>query len=202
METKLKELTQRLYDDGVKNGESKAQEIVKQAEEKKAKMIADAKFEAEQLILHAKKEAEALRNKTEAEIKLSSQQSINELKNQITHLISSAISTDIKTTLNDKEFFQKVILAVVEHWFKKSGEDFNMTMQISQEGGEELKKVLEQKCTEKLKQGLEYELKNKKGMGFSVSPKDNSFILDFSPESFAAFFEDYLRIATKELLFK
>ena len=66
MNTKIQELTDIIYNEGVAKGQAEADQILAQAKEQAQKLIADARKEADALLASAKKEsadnAENVRN--------------------------------------------------------------------------------------------------------------------------------------------
>ena len=88
MDTKIQELTDKIYKEGVEKGNEEAARLIADAESQKAKLLADAEAEAKQIVAAAEKQAAELKKNTEAELKLFAAQSVEALKSEITNLIT------------------------------------------------------------------------------------------------------------------
>jgi len=203
MSNKLKTLTEKLFNEGIEKGEKQAGEIISGAKKEADKIIGAAKEEASKIIEDARREAEEKRKKTEAEIKLAATQSISLLKNQISKLISSRISEGaIDKVFDDSEFVKKMILSLIDSWTKNGSEAVDMKLLLpGSNGGKGLEDFLKKNCKNIMDRGLEISVSDSVRSGFKVGPKDSSYVVEFSEDSFSSFFKDFLKPATKNLIF-
>src|SRR5574344_1171454 len=119
MDTKIQELTEKIYKEGVEKGNEEAGRIIADANAKKEVILNDANAEAKRIIAAAEKQAVELKKNTEAEIKLFGSQSVEALKSEVTNLITGSIaSTNVKAVVADKEFMQRMILEMAKIWAK------------------------------------------------------------------------------------
>ena len=70
MDTKIQELTDKIYKEGVEKGNEEASRIIAEAVEKQNSILNNAQAEAQQIIAAAEKQASELKKNTEAELKL------------------------------------------------------------------------------------------------------------------------------------
>ena len=70
MDTKIQELTDKIYKEGVERGNDLANKIVALAKEKEESIIRDAENEAERILAEAEKKASELKKNTEAELQI------------------------------------------------------------------------------------------------------------------------------------
>ena len=102
MDTKIQELTDKIYKEGVEKGNEEA-----------GRIIAEANAQKETIL----KQAAELKKNTEAELKLFATQSVEALKSEVTNLITGDIaSSNVKAALMDPAYMQKVILELVKSW--------------------------------------------------------------------------------------
>lgn len=193
---KLKNLTEQLYKEGVEKGKNEADQIVSEANKKAEKIVADANKQAEQIIAKANNEASEMKRKMESEMTLSAKQSINKLKNDISNLIASGIAGDSVKGAFDKDFSQKLIMGILENWKEA---DMKLVVPTSLE--KDFLSFVESSVKGKLQGGIDVVSDEGLSTGFKVGPKDSSYVVEFSEESFNGFFQDYLKPTTRNLLF-
>ena len=115
MDTKIQELTDKIYKEGVEKGNEEAGRIIAEANAQKDTILKDAEAEAKRIVAAAEKQAAELKKNTEAELKLFATQSVEALKSEVTNLITGDIaSSNVKAALMDPAYMQKVILELVK----------------------------------------------------------------------------------------
>ena len=119
MDSKLQELTEKIYSEGVERGKQQAAEIVAKAETEAHSIVEKAKSDAEAIMADARKRATELDQNTRSELKLFTQQAVNGLKTDITNLITSKITENaVKGATSDAAFMQGIIRMIAEKWVK------------------------------------------------------------------------------------
>lgn len=202
MEDKLKILTEKLFNEGIEKGNKEASEILSNAKKDAQKIVEDAKKEAAIIVDSARKDGEEHKKKTEAELKLAATQSVSLLKNQISTMISSKLSSEkIEKTVSDLEFVKKMILTLLESWAGAGQDPSELKIYLPEANEKELITFIRNNCKNMLNGGLEIGASDKVTSGFRVGPKDASYVVEFSEESFAGFFREFLRPATRKLIF-
>jgi V/A-type H+-transporting ATPase subunit E len=196
MDTKIQELTDKIYREGVEKGNEEANRIISEANTRKQTIITNAEAEAKRIIAAAEKQASELKKNTEAELKLFATQSVEALKSEVTNLITGEIaSSNVKAVVTDKAFMQKLISEITKEWSKSE----NLTVQTSD--AEELIKYFESNAKDLLSKGVRIEKVNGKKASFSIIPADGSYKVTFGEEEFISFFKDFLRPQLVEMLF-
>lgn len=202
MEDKLKVLTDKLLNEGVKKGEDEAKEIVAKAKSEAEKIIADAKAEAEKILSSAKSKSDEQMRKTEADLKMAASQSVSLLKNKISDLVSSNISNEnVSGSFDNAKFVQGMIMSLLESWAKDGGQVSDINLYLPKVDKNDLNAFIKKNCKSFLDKGVELEVSEEIKTGFKVGPKDGSFVVEFSDDSFKAFFKEFLKPAIRELVF-
>lgn len=197
MDTKIQELTDKIYREGVEKGNTEAERIISEANERKEIILKEAESEAKGIVAAAEKEAAELKKNTEAELKLFATQAIEALKSEVSDLITGeVIASNIKAAVVDPAFMQKVILELVKNWAK--GE--SLTIQAPET--EALKKYFEANAKALLDKGCKIEKVNGKKASFAIMPADGSYKVTFGEEEFIEFFKAFLRPQLVDMLFK
>lgn len=197
METKIQELTDKIYKEGVEKGEEKAKQIVSDAEKKAETIIKEAKEQAEKITAGAKKEAAELKTKTESEIKLSGAQAVSAIKNQIVNVVTAKVINEGTTkSLSDAATIKEFISVVVNNW-KIGGDAPKLEALLPAAKQDELAKAFESGASAALKTEFTKDIKG----GFKIGPADGSFKISLTDADFQEFFKEYLRPRTRAYLF-
>lgn len=196
MDTKIQELTDKLYKEGVEKGNQEAERIVSDAKVQQESIISAARNEAQQIVAAARKQAEELKKNTEAELKLFASQTVEALKSEITNLITGQVtSSNVKAAFADPAFIQKVILTLAQEWVKKE----SLTIQTPE--AEKLSRYFESNAKGLLDKGVKIEKVNGKNASFNILPADGSYKITFGEDEFITFFKEFLRPQLVEMLF-
>ena len=196
MNTKIQELTDKIYREGVEKGNEEAGRIIAEAQSQKQSMISEAEAEAKRIIAEAEKQASELKKNTEAELKLFAAQSVEALKSEVANLITGdVVSANVKAAMADKAFMQQVILTLAKSWASQEA----LTIQSSE--ADALARYFESNAKALLNQGVKIEKVAGKSTSFTILPADGSCKVTFGEEEFVAFFKDFLRPQLVEMLF-
>jgi V/A-type H+-transporting ATPase subunit E len=200
MHNKLQELTDKLYNEGLSKGKQEGEEILAKAKVQADEIVAKAKVEAEAIVAAAQKQADEIKTKTASDVKMAAAQSIAATKKDIETLIVGKMTTEsVKQALSSAEFIKDIIKAVAEKFTTEGPVDMNLVLP------ESLKSELEPFATAELAKilgaGVEATCSKKIAGGFQIGPKDGGYFVSFSEETFNQLISEYLRPATKKLLF-
>ena len=205
MENKLKELTDRLYGEGLEKGRVEADRLVAEAKEKAAKILADANAEAEQIVKKAEAKAADTEKNSMTEISLAGRQAVAKIKSELAGAIIAKTSTEaVKAACVDAEFVKKLLLEVAKNW---TGAAEQVSLKVSLKAllpaalEAEFSKVFEASAKELLAAGVEVGYSKEVKTGFKVGEKDGGYYISFTDESFEALLDEYLREKVSQLLF-
>ena len=200
MQNKLQELTDKLYNEGLSKGKQEGEEILAKAKVQADEIVAKAKAEAASILAAANKEADDLKTKVQGDLKMAASQSIAATKKDIENLVVAKLTeSDVKNALTSAEFVKEVILAVAKGFNAEEATDLEVVLP------ESLKKDLEgfvsKELAKALKGGVEASFSKKISGGFTIGPKDGGYFISFTEDTFNALISEYLRPATKKILF-
>ena len=197
---KLQELTERLYNEGLSKGKEEAKAIVAEAEATAASIIAEAKKEAERIKADAKKQADDFIVKTNGDVKMASRQSIQAVRSDIENLVvSKMVDKPVETALADGAFVKEIIKAVAERFSTEESQDLSVILPESMR--DSLGDFVSNELSLLLGKGVEASFSKKIAGGFKIAPKDGSYFISLTDETFKDLIGAYLRPATKQLLF-
>lgn len=201
MQTKLQELTDKIYNEGVQKARDEADAILKKAQEDADGIVAQAQADAEKKLQEAQKKADELKRNMEAEMKLVASQAMSALKQQITSSITlQVVEPGVKEVFSDKTFMQELLVKVVQGWTASGNFDLNLILPEADK--EQLEKFFQNSLAAELNKGITFEFDKRLKAGFKAGPKDGSYVIGLSDEDFQNFFKAYLRPKTSTLLFE
>jgi V/A-type H+-transporting ATPase subunit E len=196
MESKIQELTEKLFLEGVEKGEQEAQRLIEDAQNRRKNLIEEAQNEAKEIVSKAQKQVADLKKNTEAELKLYAAQAIEALKSEVVNLLNHTLAHNaVETVCNQPDFMQQMILKLVAEWAK------NEQLTIETEDTAALKTYFERNAKELLDKGLKIEQINGKKHTFTIAPADGTYKINFGEEEFTAYFKEFLRPQLIDLLF-
>ena len=196
---KLQELTQKLYNEGLSKGKEEGEAILAKAQAQAQEIVAKAQEEAKAIIEKAQKEAADYKVKVVGDVKMASTQALQATKAGIENLIVTKAVEPAKNVLGSEAFLKEVITAVAKNFSAQESTDLSLVLP------EKLQKSLEPfitaELTKTLGKGVETTFSKKVNAGFKIGPKDGSYFIDLTDEAFQALIGEYLRPATKKILF-
>ena len=200
MQNKLQELTDKLYNEGLSKGKQEGEEILAKAKAQAEEIIAKAQAEAAQILAAAQKQAEEVKTKTASDVKMAANQSIAATRKDIETLIVGKMTDEaVKKALSTPDFINEIIKAVAEKFTTDGPVELALILP------ESLKKDLEPFVTKELatilNAGVEASFSKKVSGGFKIGPKEGSYFISFTEETFNQLISEYLRPTTKKLLF-
>ena len=203
MESKLQELTNKLYNEGVEKANEEANKIIEDAKKEAEKIKNQAQQEADEIISNAKQESEDLKKNAKSEIDLAAKQTLREVQKQITEMVTmGVIKEPVKESMNDTQFIKEIIETLIKNWSAQSEEQVNLAVTIPENKQKELQDYLENQAAQQLNAGIQVDVSDRMKGGFSIGPADGSYKISFSEEDFENFFKGYLRPRTVEMLFE
>lgn len=198
MDTRLQELTDKIYQEGVEKGKDEAANILKAAKKEAAKLIADAKKEAAKIEASANSSAEELSKNTISELKITSKQMVEAVKQEITDIINNDIaSSSVKPAVADPAFIQQMLKDALSNWSK----DDVVKVMVSEKDEAKIEKFITSSLKGMFDKAIAIEKVNHIQAGFQVGPADGSYKVSFTDDDFLAFFKEYIRPRLAKMLF-
>ena len=200
MQNKLQELTDKLYNEGLSKGKAEGEQILADAKEKSKAMLAEAEKQAEDIIAKARKEAEDLRAKVDSDVRAASAQCMQATKKDIENLIiGNSVDVSVNEVLSSDDFVKKVITLVAERFSSEETADLNIILPESMKA--KLEPFVARELSRIAKKEITAEFSKKLSGGFTIGPKDGSYFVSFTDETFKELIGEYLRPVTKKVLF-
>ncbi len=181
MSIQVKELIDKIKNEGVLAAETEAGKIISEAEEKSAQLVKDAQARAESFKAQAEKEIEQQKAAGLAAIKQGARDVLIGLDQQLIKRMDAVIIESVDTALTTS-LTEKIIVEVVNAWAEKGEEGIRVV--LSSKDAEKLKESLKGKLSQNLKGGVEIIPSAKFDKGFRIGGSSGA-LYDFSKESIA-----------------
>jgi V/A-type H+-transporting ATPase subunit E len=200
MQNKLQELTDKLYNEGLSKGKEEGEAILAQAKTQAKEIVANAQKEAEAIVAKAHKDAEDLKAKVDGDLKMAANQSLQATKHEIeTLIISKVADLQVSGALASADFFKEIIKTVAQKFSAEESKDIALILPESMKA--ELEPFVKNELSQVLGGSVEATFSKKIAGGFNIGPKDGSYFISLTDETFKSLISNYLRPTTRKFLF-
>lgn len=200
MQNKLQELTDKLYNEGLSKGKEEGEALLAKAKSQAADIVAEAEKKAAEIMTKAEKEAEAYKVKVAGDLKMAASQSVQATRKDIEDLVVFKMTgSATEKALSDEAFVKEVIKAVAERFNAETAMDLNLVLPETLKSS--LEPFVKNELSTILKGQVNASFSKKIAGGFTIGPKDGSYFISLTDETFKELISEYLRPATRKLLF-
>lgn len=200
MQNKLQELTDKLYNEGLSKGREEGEALLAKAKSQAADIVAEAEKKAAEIMTKAEKEAEAYKVKVAGDLKMAASQSVQATRKDIEDLVVFKMTASAtEKALSDEAFVKEVIKAVAEKFNAETAMDLNLVLPETLKSS--LEPFVKNELSTILKGQVNASFSKKIAGGFTIGPKDGSYFISLTDETFKELISEYLRPATRKLLF-
>lgn len=197
---KLQELTDKLYQEGLSKGKEAGEALLARAKEEADAIVAQARKQAEGIVAEATRQAEDLRTKAEGDTRMASLQALQATRQDIENLVVTKMTdTQVKEAMSAPEFVKGIITAVAQRFSAQESQDLSLVLPESLRSA--LEPFVKGELGRILGQEVSAEFSKKIAGGFRIGPKDGSYFISLTDETFRDLIGEYLRPATRKLLF-
>ncbi|MBK7634381.1 MAG: hypothetical protein IPJ13_08890 [Saprospiraceae bacterium] len=191
MEDKIKNLTDKIYNEGVVKARDEAEKIMHEARHKADGLLADAQKQAEMIISKATSDAEEVSSNIREEIRHASNQAINIIKQKVGELITLSITDrPLKELVNDQQFILDTVKLMMDQW-GASGNRESITLVLPESLDKDAADVITKKIHEQFGNKINIALSHKMNSGFRISPEGSNYLISFTEKDFSSFFHSF-----------
>ncbi len=200
MQNKLQELTDKLYNEGLSKGREEGEALLAKAKSQAVDIVAEAEKKAAEIMTKAEKEAEAYKVKVAGDLKMAASQSVQATRKDIEDLVVFKMTgSATEKALSDEAFLKEVIKAVAEKFNAETAMDLNLVLPETLKSS--LEPFVKNELSTILKGQVNASFSKRIAGGFTIGPKDGSYFISLTDETFKELISEYLRPATRKLLF-
>ncbi len=200
MQNKLQELTDKLYQEGLSKGKEDGAKILSEAQAQADDIIAKAKSEAQKIVENAEKQAADIKDKARSDVKMASSQALQATKKDIEDiLLSSTVKENVSKELSEVNLLKEILLAVAKNF--TTIESVDLALVLPEKVKAEVEPWLKGELQKALGCEVKAEFSKKISGGFTIGPKDGSYFVSLTEQTFNELICEYLRPITKKILF-
>ena len=202
MNESIQQLTEKIYLEGVEKAEARSAQLLDEAAQRARQIVDEAEAKARQIITNAEQKAIELKQKHEAEMRISARQALADLKQRITQLVIWQLNHEpVHKAIDDTAFMQNLISKLMDYWLANFGKEDHLRILLPQDEYEAYRSYLEERTAEILGTGISFKFNGDVQHGFQVEAVDRGFRINFSDEDFENYFSNFARPRIHKLLF-
>lgn len=197
MEAQLKELIEKIRQDGVETAEQEAEKIIAEAKNEADGIIEEAHKKSKEMIENAKKENRRQEQAGKEALVQAGRDLLISLEKKITQIFDELIKSETGAALDGK-FLENILTAMVKEWVKSRSD--HITVLLPEDELKALEGSLKKKLTAELKKGVEIKPTDAVEKGFYISEKEGSSYYNFSAEGIAEIIAEYVNPRLSEAI--
>lgn len=195
MAEEIKDLIEKIQQEGVRAAEDKAKEIENQAKRQAEEIIKKAKLEAGKLIREAKEEIAKSQESSKILLKQAGRDLIISLKKEINKILDKLILSNVRQALSPEEL-AKILSSLIKNYSAKE----NVIISLNKEDLRKLEKGLLDTLKEEVKKGITLRPSDDIQAGFIISYDSGKSYYDFTDTALTEYIGSYLKPKLKEIL--
>ncbi len=212
----VESLIERLRNEGVVSGQKKSEDLVLNAQKRAEWIVEEAELEAKAILDKARKEVNALTKAGEDALKLARRDAFLKLRDTLLGSFGDEVMRVVGKQMTDKQFTEKLILALAGIVREKASLDEHKEIVISlprtimgvdelRQNPEELNKGVLSHYTASiaanlLRKGVKFEVSDDIKAGLSVRLVDDAMVIDFTDEAVSALLLEHIQPRFRALL--
>ena len=199
MSENLKDLLEKINQEGIKSAEEKAKAIESRAKLYSEKMLIDAKKLANEVVQKAKIEAEQIKINANLNVKQASRDLLLSLREDIKKIFNKLIADEINKALSSTEI-AAILADLIDKYVGQNGQSSDIKVLVKKEDLEKIKNTFISKLKDKIKSGVEFKPSVNINAGFSISFDKGKSYFDFSDEGLLEALGAYLNPELAKLI--
>ena len=197
MAEEIRDLIEKINQEGIKAAEEKAQRIEAAAKQRADELLVQAKREAEEMIAAAKDRIFCEDEKGKTLLAQAGRDLLLSLRKEIDAMLGRIVASEIRQTLTPEALF-KLLSEVVRNYSATEGSD--ITVFLNKEDRETLEKFFLHKLREETKKQIILKPAEEISGGFTISFDNGKSCYDFTDKALADYIGTYLKPKLNQIL--
>lgn len=190
MAEELKELIEKINEEGIKAAEEKSRAIEEEARLQAKAIIDKARKEASAVIADSRDKSARLEESTKASLKQAARDTLLSLRKEINAMLDNLLASHVHKALGAEEM-TKLIVSMVKDYSAKSGE--GIIVALKKEDLEKIERSLLGELRSEAKKGITLKTSDDIRGGFRVSYDEGKSYYDFTDQAIADYLGSYLK---------
>ncbi len=192
----IKELIEKIHQEGIKAAQERGKEIEQEALKKARLIVERAQKDAAKLIEDAKDKNQKLKESTESDLKQAGRDFILSLKKEIYSMLEVFVKARVQDALKPNEL-AKIIESLIKSYDKSKTD---VVISLKKEDLDALEKGLVAGLEDKIRKGITLKSSEDISGGFIISYDGGKSHFDFTDVSLAEYIVSYLKPAFSKIL--
>lgn len=197
MAEEIKDLIEKIQQEGVKVAEEKAKEIQSQAKNQSEAIIEKARLEAEKILAEAKQRINKMEEAAKASLQQTGRNLLISLRKEINSVLEKMLTSAVKQALSPAEL-AKILHSLISETAKHNKSD--IIVSVNKDDLEKLEKSFLAELKEEVKKGISLKSSEDISAGFTISFDSAKSLFDFTDKALADYIVQYLKPKLAELL--
>ncbi len=197
MAEEIRDLIEKINQEGIKAAEKKAEEIEAAAKQKAEEILAQAKLEAEKITAAAKDRVSQEEKKGKTLLAQAARDLLLTLKKEVNAMLESIVLGEIRHTLTAESLF-KLLCEFIKGYGAKPGAD--IVVLLKKEDWETLEKSFLHKLKEETQKGITLKPAEEITGGFTISFDSGKSCYDFTDKALAEYIGTFLKPKLNQIL--
>ena len=189
MDVQLKELLEKIKDQGIREADAQADQIIAEAHQKAEGILSEARAEAERMRQEAREAADRFESTGRQAVAQAGRDLLLRLRASILALFDALIRRQSAEAL-EPQLLQRIIENLVTAWVQQGKGDFAIL--LSQDDQEACAAYFERRLADELKRGVEIKPLPGISAGFRVLEKDGAAYYDFTDQGLSELLAEFL----------
>ena len=199
MDVQVKELIEKIKNDGVKSAEESAAVIISDAEKKAAALVDKAEKDAAEIKSQAQNEASRMEQAGKEALKQAGRDLLLGVRKDVESLFDKLLKDDTAETLKG-DSLKECVVSIMKSWSSEEVKD--LTVLVPEKQLKDLEGNLKKELKSEIEKGLEIKPFKDIEAGFRISSKDGRAFYDFSDEELMTMLSKYLNPGLMAILEK
>lgn len=202
MTSKIFELTEKIYNEGIDKVRKEADGILSGAKEKAKRIEDEALLKSNKMVADAKKESEAILESFQSELLSIANETLAVAKQKITECIVADYSQQlVNELLGDKSFVKSLLLETVKKWDIEKGSLPDLSLVVPEKQLKEFEEMIKSDVSRILQKSpslvIDPSIKN----GFRIVAADEGYKVSFTDEDLTNFLRSFMKPKISVFLF-
>jgi len=181
MSERLKELLEKINEEGIRRAEETANSIISKANKEAERILNDAKAQAQALIQEAKDTIRKMEASSNSALSQSARNLVIFLKEEIRKLLDRIVAVECRKVLDTNQI-GPIIKDLIQSYVDKKGEASDIRVLLKKEDLDALRDTFIASLKDRLKEGIEFKPSKDINAGFYISFDKGKSYFDFTDD--------------------
>lgn len=201
MNTKIKELTENIYREGIEKAQAEGEQILQTARNEAEQIISDANEKAERLIAESRVEADLIFNSVKKELNQVAEQVIEVTGQKLVNMVSFELAAGFADELTrDPDFLKEMIFELTREWNSDHHQNKHPEILVSEKMIQKLEPLYKLSAGKVLSSGIIFKPVPELEQGFQIVNTTEGFKISFTSKDFHQFFFSLIKPRIRDLI--